>query len=84
MDVLSNYSKFPQINISIPVTNKDIINDSEIKSFIKEVESDITVGRVLVRASGTESIIRVMVEASEQSVAQKFADDIAKLISSKT
>ena len=46
MDVLSNYSKFPQINISIPVTNKDIINDSEIKSFIKEVESDITVGRV--------------------------------------
>tara|TARA_B110000305_G_scaffold35458_1_gene35339 strand:+ start:916 stop:2238 length:1323 start_codon:yes stop_codon:yes gene_type:complete len=84
MDVLSNYSKFPQINISISVTNKDIINDSEIKSFIKEVESDITVGRVLVRASGTESIIRVMVEASEQSVAQKFADDIAKLISSKT
>ena len=84
MDVLSNYSKFPQINISIPVKNKDIINDSEIKSFIKEVESDITVGRVLVRASGTESIIRVMVEASEQSVAQKFADDIAKLISSKT
>ena len=84
MDVLSNYSKFPQINISIPVTNKDIINDSEIKSFTKEIESDITVGRVLVRASGTESIIRVMVEASEQSVAQKFADDIAKLISSKT
>ena len=44
----------------------------------------MTVGRVLVRPSGTESIIRVMVEASEEAVAKKFAKDIAKLISSKS
>ena len=83
-EVLSNYKKFPQININIPVKNKDIINDSELKSFIKEVESDMTIGRVLVRPSGTESIIRVMVEAAEEEVAQKFADDIANLIKSKS
>ena len=40
-EVLSNYKKFPQININIPVKNKDIINDSDLKSLIKEVESDI-------------------------------------------
>ena len=83
-EVLINYTKFPQININIPVKNKDIINDSAITSFIKEIEADITVGRVLVRPSGTESLIRVMVEASEESVASKFAKDIAKLVSSKS
>ena len=83
-EVLINYKRFPQININIPVKNKDIINDSEITSCIKDIESDMTVGRVLVRPSGTESIIRVMVEASEEAVAKKFAKDIAKLISSKS
>ncbi len=82
-EVLANYSKFPQININIPVKNKDLVNDSEIKSFIKEIEGDMTVGRVLVRPSGTENIIRVMVEASAENVAKKFAEDIAKLIKSK-
>ena len=83
-EVLANYKKFPQVNINIPVKNKDIVNDSEIKSIVRDVESDITVGRVLVRASGTENIIRVMVEAAEEGVASKFAKDISKLVKSKS
>ena len=83
-EVLANIKKFPQVNINIPVKNKDIVNDSGIKSIVKDVESDITVGRVLVRASGTENIIRVMVEAAEEGVASKFAKDISKLVKSKS
>ena len=83
-EVLVNYKKFPQVNINIPVKNKDIVNDSEIKSTVRDVESDITVGRVLVRASGTENIIRVMVEAAEEDVASKFAKDISNLVKSKS
>ena len=83
-EVLTNYKKFPQVNINIPVKNKDIVNDSEIKSIVRDVESDITVGRVLVRASGTENIIRVMVEAAEEDVASKFATDISNLVKSKS
>ena len=83
-EVLANYKKFPQVNINIPVKNKDIVNDSEIKSIVRDVESDITVGRVLVRASGTENIIRVMVEAAEEDVASKFAKDISNLVKSKS
>jgi phosphoglucosamine mutase len=83
-DVLSNYTKMPQINNAIKVDNKDIVNDKDLLNLIKEIESDITVGRVLVRPSGTESKIRVMVEAPEEKVAEKFAKDICDLIKSKS
>jgi phosphoglucosamine mutase len=82
-EVLSNYKKLPQINIAVPVKNKDIVNDKDLVNLIKEIESDITVGRILVRPSGTESKIRVMVEAPEEKVAQKFANDLQSLIKSK-
>ena len=82
-EVLSNYNKIPQINKAVKVTNKDIINDKELKSFVKEIESDLTVGRILVRPSGTEPKIRIMVEAPEMKVAEKFAKDIEKIIRSK-
>ena len=82
-EVLANYRKMPQINHAVKVINKDVINDKDIIDFIKTVESDITVGRVLVRPSGTENKIRVMVEAPEEKVANKYAKDIISLIESK-
>ena len=66
------------------VSNKDIVNDKDLKSLLKKIESDMTVGRILVRPSGTESKIRIMVEASQRGVAEKFATDIEKLIKSKS
>ena len=78
-DVLHNYSKMPQININVEVENKDILSDSEIQKKLKEVESDLTVGRVLVRPSGTESKIRIMVESDDEITATKYAKDIAQM-----
>ena len=83
-EILSNYTKIPQINKAVKVTNKDIVNDKDLKSLLKKIESDMTVGRILVRPSGTESKIRIMVEASQRGVAEKFATDIEKLIKSKS
>ena len=82
-EVLSNYTKIPQINKAVKVSNKDIINDKDLKYFLKEIGSDMTVGRVLVRPSGTVSKIRIMVEAPEKKVAEKYAQDIEKIIRSK-
>ena len=83
-EVLSNYKKVPQINKAVSVNNKDIVNDKDLKVLIKEIELDMTVGRVLVRPSGTESKIRIMVEAPEKNVAEKYAKDIEKIIRSKS
>ena len=82
-EVLVNYNKIPQINLAVTVKNKDIVNDNELNSLLAEIESDLTVGRVLVRPSGTEPKIRIMVEATEEKVADKFAKDIKKIIESK-
>ena len=81
-EILRNYSKMPQINISVNVKNKDILSDSKIQQKIKEIESDLTVGRVLIRASGTESKIRVMVESDDATTASKYAKDIAEMFAS--
>jgi phosphoglucosamine mutase len=78
-DILRNYTKMPQVNINVKVDNKDILSDSDIQKKIKEIESDLTVGRVLVRPSGTESKIRVMVESEDKITATKYAKDIATM-----
>ena len=78
-DILRNYTKMPQININVEVENKDILSDSYIQKKVKEIESDLTVGRVLVRPSGTESKIRVMVESDDEITATKYAKDIAAM-----
>ena len=78
-DILRNYTKMPQININVEVENKDILSDSDIQKKVKEIESDLTVGRVLVRPSGTESKIRVMFESDDEITATKYAKDIAAM-----
>ncbi|MDC1013797.1 phosphoglucosamine mutase [Gammaproteobacteria bacterium] len=79
-EILRNYTKKPQIMINVEVDNKDILSDSDIQKKIKEIESDLTVGRVLVRPSGTESKIRVMVESDDEISSAKYAKDIAKML----
>ena len=78
-EILRNYAKMPQININVVVPNKDILSDASIQRKIKEIESDLTVGRVLVRPSGTENKIRVMVESDDEITATKYAKDIATM-----
>ena len=79
-EILRNYTKKPQIMINVEVDNKDILSDPDIQKKIKEIESDLIVGRVLVRPSGTESKIRVMVESDDEISSAKYAKDIAKML----
>ena len=78
-EILRNYKKIPQVTVNVDVQNKDIVHDVNIKQAIKDIESDIIVARVLVRPSGTESKIRIMIESENEATTKKYSEDLAKL-----
>lgn len=75
---------FPQVLINVRVKDKNTVLDNEaVKKSIDEVEKTLSdSGRVLVRKSGTEPLIRVMVGAQNQELAKKSVDKIVTTIKS--
>ncbi len=76
--------RFPQVLINVEVAHKERLDQAgEIWQAVREEESRLNgSGRVLVRASGTEPIVRVMVEAETEEVARTHADVVAKHVAS--
>ncbi len=76
--------KYPQVIKNVVVQNEDkarLETDREIKEVISSVSEELKkCGRVLVRASGTEPLIRVMIEGKDLEVIEKSADKIVKII----
>ena len=82
---LSNISqivkKYPQILINVADVDKSKINNDKLQDAVKKAEQDLNQkGRVLLRPSGTESLIRVMVEAETQDIAEKIAQELAEVV----
>jgi len=75
-------TKYPQILINIPVSSKDsFLRDNYLQEFIKREEQFLSDrGRILVRPSGTEPLVRVMVEAMEEVQMKEIAEKIAREI----
>ena len=73
---------FPQYLKNIRVKNKSAVkNDEFVKNTVKEVETEINKkGRVLLRESGTEPVIRIMVEAETEEKCVEYAERIASTI----
>lgn len=69
---------YPQVLKNVPVTDKQkVLNDMNVKNKINEIENRLgNDGRVLVRPSGTEMIIRVMVEAKTEEECEKYVNQI--------
>lgn len=76
---------YPQLLKNVKVKSKSAVKeDKVIQDKIKEVETILgDEGRVLVRESGTEPVIRVMVEASTDELCNKYVDEIIKVIESQ-
>lgn len=78
---------FPQVLVNARVHNdnkKIFMNDEEVKQKIADVEAEIGEdGRVLIRPSGTEPLVRVMIEGKDTEVINELAEDLAALISRK-
>ncbi|MCB1984249.1 MAG: phosphoglucosamine mutase [Burkholderiales bacterium] len=84
-EFLQDITLYPNrlINVKVP-KSFDVVNQREIQEIVKEAEFDLnSQGRVLLRASGTEPVIRIMVEGeSDQKVnywAEKIADAVQKI-----
>lgn len=73
---------FPQTVKNITVKNKsDVTSDSRIQEMVEEIKEALgNTGRILLRESGTEPVIRVMVECSTQKNCEFYADKLIKLI----
>ena len=78
---------YPQVLINAKVASdkkEEYKTDPEIKEAIEKLEAEFSGnGRVLIRPSGTEPLVRVMLEGENQDYIQKKAEELAKLIESK-
>ena len=80
-DFFNKFQKTPQILKNIEVKDKEIIKSTEVKKYIKIAEKLIKgQGRILVRKSGTESKIRVMVESNNKKLLNNCINIISKRI----
>jgi phosphoglucosamine mutase len=78
----SAMQRFPQVLINVSGVAKDkLAQSTAITAAVTAAEQKLgDAGRVLLRASGTESLIRVMVEASSDNLAQEIATSLAAVV----
>lgn len=86
-ELVSIMTKYPQVLINVKVREEakgQYENDSEVMNAINKVEEELNGdGRVLIRPSGTEALIRVMIEGLDQNDINKKAKKIADVIKKK-
>ncbi|MDN3311617.1 phosphoglucosamine mutase [Microbacterium oryzae] len=72
---------YPQVLINVRGVDKARVHDDGVQEIVGGVEAELgDSGRVLLRASGTEPLVRVMVEAADGETAQRHADAIAEVV----
>jgi len=81
-ELASEMKKFPQLLINIKVQDKQAVMENEkVKAVIEEVEKEMNGnGRILVRPSGTEPLVRVMAEAPTEDECQRYVKKIVEVI----
>jgi phosphoglucosamine mutase len=77
--------RFPQVLLNIKDVDKSKLSTSKaLASAVSQFEDELgTSGRILLRASGTEPLVRVMVEASTLSQAEEIAEKLGALVKSE-
>lgn len=84
-ELAAQMKKYPQSLINVKVTDKHHVSENEdVKAVMNEVENEMNgEGRILVRPSGTEPLVRVMVEAATNEDAERYAQTIANKVKEK-
>ncbi|PJJ61837.1 phosphoglucosamine mutase [Compostimonas suwonensis] len=81
-ELASVMSVYPQILVNVPGVDKSgVETDEVIAQAVRDAEAELgDTGRVLLRPSGTEPLVRVMVEAADQHTADRLAHELAGIV----
>ena len=80
-EVCHRFEPLPQVLINVPTADRASGDTPEVTKAITEAEARLGKdGRVLVRRSGTQPLVRVMVEGEDEAVIRSLADEIARAI----
>ena len=84
-ELSDGFTMYPQVLENVRVADKKAAQDDvEVKAAIKEVEETLgDKGRILVRESGTEPVVRVMVEAETTEVCQEMVNKVVEVMKRK-
>ncbi len=74
---LETFTHYPQINLNIPVTVKNPLDKPPLKNIIEAAQTELPDGRLIIRYSGTEPLLRVMVEGQDQKKVNQVAQTVA-------
>jgi len=82
LELSTGMKKYPQKLINVPVTNRiDLDQNAAISAGVKSLESELgDSGRVLLRYSGTEPLVRVMVEGQKSDQVNRLAGQLAQVV----
>lgn len=81
-DLVEVMTKYPQVLVNIPGVDKSLVGCSpELTDAVRDAEAELgESGRVLVRPSGTEDAVRIMVEAVDAGQAHRLADALGAVV----
>ena len=81
-ELAAQIETFPQELVNVRVTDKHHVTENEkVKEVMSQVEEEMAGnGRIIVRASGTEPLVRVMVEAETEELARDYSSEIAEVV----
>jgi phosphoglucosamine mutase len=74
-------TKFPQVMINVRAVSARVMENESVRSAVRDVEAELgDKGRVLLRPSGTEPLIRVMVEGEDAQQVTNLAGQLAAVV----
>ena len=84
-ELAAPFKSYPQVLVNVRVTDKHTVKeDADVQEMVAQISGELgDDGRILIRESGTEPVIRVMAEAGDTETCQKYVDRVVNLIKSK-
>ncbi len=81
-ELVKDFKVYPQVLKNVRVADKDAtVNNERVQAAVKNAQEILgDTGRVLLRQSGTEPVVRVMIECQDADLCHKLVDDIVKVI----